>query len=104
MIIKNKMKVILILGLVFLLSFTSACGWFIYEDFIDDDIPTRAYYNIFDEIEGVEDGVLMISREPTLEEREKNVYVPSSFHLRFQGPVPEDCNESYFRETGKLEC
>ena len=68
--------------LVFLLIMSptiSACGWFTYED-----IPgTRSYYNIFDDLKGVEDSVLLVSRHPTIQEVEKNVYIP----MIYQGEV-----------------
>lgn len=65
-------------GFVFLLVLTlssvSACGWFSYEDIEG----TRAYYNAFDKLEGVEDSLLQISRLPSIYEEEVNVYVPMS--------------------------
>jgi len=70
------MKTMLFLSAtILLLNSVSACGWFTYEDIPD----TRAYYNILDDLEGVQDSTLLISRYPTPQETKKNVYIPMNY-------------------------
>lgn len=70
----NKLYIVLLFSLLSV-STVSACGWFTYEDIED----TRAYYNIFDDLEGVEDSTLLMSRYPQSLEIKKNVFIPGSF-------------------------
>ena len=66
----------LILLLLIVLPQVSACGWFTYED-----IPeTRAYYDIEDNLAGIQDSVLLMSRFPTPHELKKNVYIPMIYN------------------------
>lgn len=65
--------------LVIVISLSSpvyACGWFTYEDIED----TRTYYNAYDELEGIEDGMLLISRSPSPSESKVNVYIPMNYN------------------------
>ncbi len=71
----KKIVIFLAVGLI-LVSNTTACGWFSYEDEKD----TRIYYNIEDKLEGVEDGVLKVSRYPNDLEIEKNIYIPMTYN------------------------
>lgn len=64
-----------IMSMFLLAPSVSACGWFSYED-IDG---TRAYYNAFDKLEGVEDSLTKISRYPNAYETKLNVYSPMSY-------------------------
>jgi len=75
--IKSQKKLIILFTfLIIILPSVSSCGWFTYED-----IPeTRSYYNIFDELDGVEDGTLLMSRQPTIKEEEMNVYIPMNYN------------------------
>lgn len=54
----------------------TACGWFTYEDIED----TRAYYNAYDVLDGVEDSLLLVSRYPYSLETKMNVYIPMNHY------------------------
>ena len=71
----NKTLSIFALSLV-LVSSVSACGWVTYEDIEG----TRFYYNQFDILDGVEDSVLLMSREPHPQEVKMNVYIPMIYN------------------------
>jgi len=72
------MKTFILLALFFsftvMISTATACGWFTYEDIKD----TRAYYNAYDVLDGVEDSTLLVSRYPFELETKMNVYIPMS--------------------------
>lgn len=81
---KQKIVIVVCLLLVVTSSVVSGCGWFLYEDFISEDNPnTRAYYNIFDDLSGVEDSILLISRLPNNLENKKNVYIPMQEEIMY---------------------
>lgn len=66
-----RSRLFVILGLL-LVGSVGACGWFTYEDIEG----TRSYYNAYDDLSGVEDSLLLVSRYPSRLETEKNVYIP----------------------------
>ncbi len=68
---------IFLVGVLFSTALVGACGWFTYEDIED----TRSYYNAYDELTGVEDGLLLVSRYPMSIETKKNVYMPMEENL-----------------------
>lgn len=69
--VNNRLSTIVLLVLVLSVS-VSACGWFTYEDIEN----TRSYYNVYDDLSGVEDSMLLMSRYPFTQETKKNVYIP----------------------------
>ncbi len=78
---KNTMKVIILITILCIafssISLVSSCGWFTYEDIEG----TRSYYNVYDDLSGVEDSMLLVSRYPFTLETKKNVYIPMEENL-----------------------
>lgn len=94
----KKISLVTVLGILTFTAFVSSCGWFTY-----DDIPeTKVYYDAFDNIVGIHDSTLLMSRLPTNQEINKNIFIPFSEeeNLKFQGPIPFGYDEEYFRDTG----
>ncbi len=68
----NNKLIVMTLVILSLAGSVYACGWFSYEDIEG----TRSYYNIYDDLTGIEDSMLLISRYPFSVETKKNVYIP----------------------------
>ena len=71
------MKVVMLfIFLILISSFSiSACGWASFDDIKE----TKFYYDGYDKLKGIEDSILLMSRFPSEQEIESNVYIPMSY-------------------------